>query len=87
MEIEVEVLVVDRVNASPRHLSEDSRVGRNAPAAHWHGDKMSEHRIRGAESVSNMSQGGHVLQQRDRRAQLGGEQSEVVVLWCCGVVP
>jgi len=47
---------------------------------------MSEHRIRGLTAASNMRQGGNVLQQRDRRAQLGGERIEVVVLWCCGVV-
>jgi len=47
---------------------------------------MSEHRIRGLTAAGNMRQGGNVLQQRDRRAQLGGERIEVVVLWCCGVV-
>ena len=36
-----------------------------------------------------MKQGGHVLQQRGRRAQLGGETSEVVgrrMVGCCRIV-
>jgi len=52
MEIEAEVLVVDWVNASPRNLCEDSRVGGNALAAHWHGDNMSEHRIQGVDPLA-----------------------------------
>lgn len=90
MEIEAEVLVLALMNARPQNLCTDSRVSHvheqwekcAGSSSAWRSHVRASY---SRASAGNMRQGGHVLQQRDRRAQLGKERSEAVgVGMLCG---